>query len=120
MRPTRVTTETAIPTVFQVELVEAAETGTAEEVDEGEVVGFQDVTSGTVEPIDGIVRVSDEMGRTTADLVDESEMDVRVCVGEEVDETVDDAKESVVVGPFGGNRTFPRSGKRGLMVVVTG
>lgn len=114
------TTETAIPTVFQVELVEAAETGTAEEVDEGEVVGFQDVTSGTVEPIDGIVRVSDEMGRTTVDLVDESEVEVRVCVGEEVDETVDGAKESVVVGPFGGNRTFPRSGKRGLMVVVTG
>ena len=115
------TTETAIPTVFQVELVEAAETGTAEEVDEGEVVDFQDVRSGTVEPIDGTVRVSDEMGRTTADLVDESEVDVRVCVGEEpVDETVDDAKESVVVGSFGGNRTSPRSGKRGLVVVVTG
>ena len=71
MRPIRVTTETAIPTVFQV-FVEAAEVGTAEEVDEGETVGFQEVMSGTVETVDGkAVRVAGGVDKTTAGLVEE-------------------------------------------------
>ena len=75
MRPIRVTTETAIPTVFQVELAEVAEmaeVGVVEGVDEGETVGFQEVTSGTVAPFDGeITRVPDEVDKATADLVED-------------------------------------------------
>ena len=117
MRQTRVTTETAIPTVFQVELA-VAEAGVAEEVGEGDAVDFQEVTSGTVGPIDKTVRVADEVGRVTADLVDDDEVGIRVCVGEEVDEIVDDAEESAVVGSFGGNRTSPMLGNKGLVVAV--
>ena len=111
------TTETAIPTVFQVELA-VAEAGVAEEVGEGDAVDFQEVTSGIVGPIDKTVRVADEVGRVTADLVDDDEVGVRVCVGEEVDEIVDDAEESAVVGSFGGNRTSPMLGNKGLVVAV--
>ena len=94
MRPTKVTTETAIPTVFQVEFAEAAETGT-EEVGEGEDVNFQEVMSDVVEPIDDeIVRVPVWVDRTTAGLVGADEVGVRVCMDGEVDETaVDDAEE---------------------------
>lgn len=75
MRPIKVTTEIAIPTVLQVELADVAETGAAEEVDEGEAVGSQGVMSGTVGRIDeGTVRVSDRVGRTATDLVDEDEV----------------------------------------------
>lgn len=71
MRPIRVTTETAIPTVFQV-FVEAAEVGTAEEVDEGEAIGFQEVVSGTVETVGGeTARVAGGVGKTAADLVED-------------------------------------------------
>ena len=65
------TTETAIPTVFQM-FVAAAEVGTAEEVDEGEAIGFQEVMSGTVEALDGeTVRVADGADKTTEDLVED-------------------------------------------------
>lgn len=71
MRAIRVTTETAIPIVFQV-FVEAAEVGTAEEVAEGEATGFQEVMSGTVEAFDDeTVRVVDGVDRTTEDLVED-------------------------------------------------
>ena len=83
MRPIRVTTETAIPTVFQM-FVEAAEVGTAEEVGGGEAIGCQEVTSGTLEVLDGeTVRVADVVGKTAADLVGD-EVWVRMGVGEEV------------------------------------
>jgi hypothetical protein len=71
VRPIRVTAETAIPTVFQM-FVEAAEVGTAEEVGEGEAIGFQEVTSGSVEVFDGeTMRVADEVDKTTANLVED-------------------------------------------------
>jgi len=71
VRAIRVITETAIPTIFQVELAEAAEAGTAEDVDEGETetVGFQEVTviSGAG-PFDGkTVRVPDGMANLVAE-----------------------------------------------------
>lgn len=70
MRPIRVTTETAIPMVFQMELAEAAEAGVEEEVDEGETVGFQEVISGAGESFDGkTMRVSNGVAKGTADLV---------------------------------------------------
>jgi len=84
MRLIRVTTETAIPTVFQI-FVEVAEVGTAEGVGEGEAIGCQEVTSGTVEVLDGkTVRVADVVGKTAAGLVEDG-VRVRVGVGEGVD-----------------------------------
>ena len=73
MRPIVVITETAIPTIFQIEFVEAAEEGTAEEVGEGEAVDFQElavpVMSGTVGRIDErAVRTPDGVDNTTAGL----------------------------------------------------
>ena len=107
------TTETAIPTVFQVELAEVAEEGAAEEVDEGEAVDLQDVMPGAAGPIDDeIVRVPGGVVRTTADL---DEVGVRVFVDEE---TVDNIEESIVVGPSGGSRTPSRLGRRPLVIVT--
>lgn len=115
MRPIKVTTETAIPTVFQVELAEAAE-ARAEEVAEGEVVGFQ-VISDTVEPFDSdTVGVAIGVDKTTADLRDE--VWVRMGVDGEVDVTIDEVEELVVVGLSGGDRISPRVGKEGLVVVI--
>jgi hypothetical protein len=102
--------------VLQVELAEAVAEGTAEEVDEGEVVDLHRVMPGTVEPVDEIVRVPGEVDRTAAGLEDEDEVGVRVCVDEEVDET--NTEEPVVVGPLGGNRTSSRLGRRVLVVVI--
>jgi len=94
-----------------------AEAGTAEEVGEGEGVGFQEVMSGTVETTDDeIARGPGEEDRATADLVDEDEVEVLV----DVDETAEDAEETVVVGPPGGNRISPRLGRRALVVVGVG
>jgi hypothetical protein len=113
VRPIRVTTETAIPTVFQVELAEVAEEGAAEEVDKGETVDLQEVMLDTVGPIDDeIVRVPGGVVRTAADL---DEVGVRVIVDEE---TVDNTEESVVVGPSGGDRTPSRLGRRPLVIVT--
>lgn len=112
-------TETAIPTVFQVVLTEVAEVGPAEEVDEGETVGFREVLSGVVESTDDeTVRVPDEVDGAAADLVDADGIRVWVCVDEGVDEAVDNAEERVVVGPSSGNRMPSRLGKRALVVVV--
>ena len=84
MRPIRVTTETAIPTVFQM-FVEVAEVGTTEGVGEGEAIGCQEVTSGTVEVLDDeTMRVVGAEGKTAADLVEDG-VRIRVGVGEEVD-----------------------------------
>lgn len=108
------TTETAIPTVFQAELAEVAEAGPAEEVGEGEAVGFQEVMAGTTAPIDDeTARVPGEEDRTRTDLVDDDEVGVLAYV----DETVDDAEETVVIGPSGGKKISPRLGKRVLEVV---
>ena len=113
MTPIRVMTETAIPTVFQVELAEEAEAGPAEEVGEGKTVDIQEVT-GSVGPVDDeTTRVLGGVDRTTADLVNEDEVEVLVCV----DETADDAEETVVVGASGGNRISPKLGRRALVVV---
>jgi len=114
VRPIKVMTETAIPTVFQVELAEVAEAGPAEEVGEGEGVGFQGVMSGTVEPVDDeTTELLVDVDRTTAGLVDEDEVEDLVRVGE----TVEDTEEVIVVGPPGGNRISPRFGRRALVVV---
>lgn len=37
---------------------------------------------------------------------------------EDVDESVGDTEEPVTIGPFGGNSTSSRPGKRALVVVV--
>ena len=95
-------------------MAEVAEALPAEEVGEGEGVGFQEVVSGTVEPVDNeTARVPGEEDRITADFVDEVEVEVLVRVGE----TVEGAEETVVVGPPGGNRISPRLGRRALVVV---
>lgn len=107
-------TETAIPTIFQVELVEVAEALPTEEVGEEEGVGFQEEISGTVELVDDkTVRVPGGEDRATVDLVDEDEVDVLVWV----DESVEGAEETVLVGPPGGNRISPKLGRRALVVV---
>jgi len=67
-----------------------AEAGPAEDVGEGEGVGFQGVMSSTVEPVDDeTTRLPVDVDRTTAGLV----------------------------GPPGGNRISPRFGRRALVVV---
>jgi len=106
-----VMTETAIPTVFQIELAEVAEAGPAEEDGEGDDVGFQEVMSDIVGPVDDeTAMVPGEEDNATGDLVDEDEVEVLVCVGE----TTEDAEETVVVG---GKRISPRLGRRALVVV---
>jgi len=107
VRLIRVMTDTAIPTVFHVELGEVAEAEAAEEAGEGEGVGFQEVMSGTIETIDDeTARVPGE-DRATADFVDEDEVEVLVCV----DETAEDAEETVVVGLPGRDRISLRLGR---------
>ena len=96
MRPIKVTTETAIPTVFQVELAETAEGGTVK-VGEGEAVGIQGVMSGVVESADGeTVRVVDGVGIATAGLIIEDDVWLRVS-GDAVDETEDEPEELVMI-----------------------
>ena len=107
-------TETAIPTVFQVELADEAEAEPGEEVGDGEAVDFQEVTSGGVGPVDDeITRVTGGVDGTTEVLVGKDEVEVLVCV----DEVVDEVEERVEVGLSSGNRTSPRLGKRTLVVV---
>ena len=118
MRPIRVTTETAIPTVFQVELAEAAE-GETEGVGEGEAVGFQRVTSGVVGSIDGeAVNVVDGVENTTAGLRTEDDVWLWVS-GDVVDETEDEPEELAVIWLSGGNGISPRPGKEGLVVATS-
>jgi hypothetical protein len=72
-----VTTETDTPTVFQVELAEAAEVGATVGVGEGVAVGFQEVMSDAVRrTVDRTVEVLDRVGKTTAGLVEEDEAKV--------------------------------------------
>lgn len=79
------TTETAIPTVFQTEFVEVAEEGAAEEVGEGEAVDIQEVVlviSGTVGCIEvKSVRVPGGVDKKAAGLTEGGGIWVLVGVG---------------------------------------
>lgn len=118
--PIVVTTETDIPTVFHVEVVEVAEAGTAVEGDEGVAVGFLGVVSDE-EGCAGDRNVEARDGVDTATAGSVSEDKVWVCEGEDVKvyDTVDEAEELLVVGLVPGEkRTSPGPGKRTLVAVV--
>ena len=108
--------------VFHTELAEIAEVGVPVGLDEGVTVGCQEGTSddaGCTDDEDA--KVPDGVGRISAFLIDED--DVCVCGGEdiEVDKTIDEpVEELLVVGVvvLCGDRTSPRLGKGTLVVVV--
>lgn len=105
MRPTRVTTETDIPTVFHVEFVEVAEAIATVEVGEGVAVGFQIIVSDEVGCTDDEnARAPSDVDKIVTGSTDEDEVWVREGEVVKAGETADEVEEVLVVGPRSGNR----------------